>query len=77
MTILEDLAANSQLHWSDYIVLIVYFVVIIGIGIWVSCQNFFQLCRKSKFFVQEWCKVDVFTVEIADLLFLELSYLEF
>jgi len=36
MTILEDLAAKSQLHWSDYIVLIAYFVIVIGVGIWVS-----------------------------------------
>ncbi|KAF6035500.1 SLC5A9 [Bugula neritina] len=39
MTILEDLAAKSQLHWSDYIVLIAYFVIVIGVGIWSSCLN--------------------------------------
>jgi len=36
MTVLEDIAGSSQLHWSDYIVLIAYFVIVIGVGIWVS-----------------------------------------
>ena len=35
-TILDDLAANSQLHWSDYLVLIVYFLAVIAVGLWVS-----------------------------------------
>ncbi|KAF6035499.1 SLC5A9 [Bugula neritina] len=39
MTVLEDIAGSSQLHWSDYIVLIAYFVIVIGVGIWSSCLN--------------------------------------
>lgn len=36
MTTIEDLVASSQLHWSDYLVLILYFVIVIGVGIWVG-----------------------------------------
>jgi len=36
MSQLEALVANSQLHWSDYLVLAIYFVIVIAVGIWVS-----------------------------------------
>ncbi|XP_067938623.1 sodium/glucose cotransporter 4-like [Watersipora subatra] len=39
MSVLEDLAANSKLHWSDYFVLVLYFLIVIGVGIWSSCLN--------------------------------------
>ena len=40
MTFLDDIVAGSTLHWSDYIVLVVYFVVVIIVGIWVSDIKF-------------------------------------
>lgn len=36
MTELETLIANSKLHWSDYIVVVIYLLIVIGVGIWVS-----------------------------------------
>ncbi|KAF6019352.1 SLC5A9 [Bugula neritina] len=39
MSQLEALVANSQLHWSDYLVLAIYFVIVIAVGIWSSCLN--------------------------------------
>lgn len=38
-TVLESLVAKSSLHWSDYLVLILYFVAVIGVGIWVSLSS--------------------------------------
>ena len=38
MSVLADLVAESKLHWSDYLVLILYFVAVIGVGIWVSLR---------------------------------------
>ncbi|KAL7675157.1 hypothetical protein ACOME3_001422 [Neoechinorhynchus agilis] len=31
--------ANTSLHWSDILILVLYFLVVIGFGIWSSCQN--------------------------------------
>jgi Na+/proline symporter len=30
---------TSVLHWADYLALAVYFGLVIGFGIWSSCQN--------------------------------------
>ena len=43
MTWLDDIVAGSTLHWSDYIVLVVYFVVVIIVGIWVSHIKFLTI----------------------------------
>ena len=43
MTFLDDIVAGSTLHWSDYIVLVVYFVVVIIVGIWVSDIKFLTI----------------------------------
>ena len=33
----EDVLPDSiPLHWADYLVIAVYFVFVIGVGIWVS-----------------------------------------
>lgn len=29
----------EALHWGDFLALGLYFVIVIGIGIWSSCQN--------------------------------------
>lgn len=37
----------GQLEWPDILVIIAYFVVVIGVGIWVSFNNFLHLYRSA------------------------------
>ncbi|CAF1535085.1 unnamed protein product, partial [Rotaria sp. Silwood1] len=30
---------SFPLHWADILVLIAYFIIVIGFGIWSSCKN--------------------------------------
>ena len=29
----------NVLHWADILALVLYFFIVIGIGVWSSCQN--------------------------------------
>ena len=51
MTFVDDLTANSQLHWSDYLVLIIYFLVVIGVGIWVRDLSYYYHVLYVKYFI--------------------------
>lgn len=36
---LTDMFENSQLHWSDYVVIVVYFSAVLVVGIWVCITS--------------------------------------
>ena len=58
MTFVDDLTANSQLHWSDYLVLIIYFLVVIGVGIWVrDLSYYYHLLYVCKVFYNKFARV--------------------
>lgn len=50
MAVVDEIPENTPLHWADYVVILIYFIFVIGVGIWVSLTQIFHRSPLKDYF---------------------------